>query len=102
MCRQEDVQRFVAMVGHPDRAALGHFEERRDCLVLCAIAVSDVDELVIDRHAMLLGVEGQALSALDLQLVELEVAEGADDGVDLAGDQRGREAEVDIDEGHVV
>ena len=38
----------------------------------------------------------------DVHLVELEVAVGADHGIDLAREQRRREREVDIDQRHVL
>ena len=72
--------------------------KRRSSRALQAVAVGDVDQLVIGRHALLLGKEGAARAADEIHLVELEIAEGADHRVDLARDQRRRQREVDVDQ----
>src|SRR5690606_28327990 len=59
------------------------------------------DQLVIWRHTLFFGIEGTAGVARDVHLVKLEVAERADDGVDLAADDGGRKREVHVDEGHI-
>ena len=41
-------------------------------------AVGDKDQLVVGRHALFLGVEGTAVAALQVGLVQLEAAERAD------------------------
>ena len=51
---------------------------------------------------MLLGIEGAPGPALELELVELEIAKRADHRVDLAGEQCGREGKVDVDQLDVV
>ena len=56
-------------------------------LALVAVAVGDEDQLVIGRHAFFLDVEGAALDAFLGHLGQLEVAEGAGDGIDLARQQ---------------
>ena len=81
---------------------LGRRKEAADRVPVHAVGVGDIDQLVIARHAFLLHREAAAGAALDLHLVQLEVAIGADHRVDLSRHQRGREREVDVDQRHVV
>ena len=90
------------MVGQPERRLLDGVEEAGEARVVHLVVLGDEDELVVDRNAVLFRVEGDARPVLDVELVQLEIAERADHRIDRASHQGLRKREVDVDELHVV
>src|SRR3546814_5226455 len=86
------------VVHHEQHGLLGGVEEPGQPRVAHPIAVGDVDQLVVGRHAVLLDIEGAPGPPDDVHLVQLEVAVGTDHRIDLAGDQRRRQREVHVDQ----
>ena len=72
------------MIDHVLGSALDGCDEGREFGILQPVIVGHYDQLVIGGHAMLFGIKGQALEALNLELVQLEVAKGADHRIDLS------------------
>ena len=90
------------MVDEELDAALQRIDEAPEDRVVPPVGAGHDDQLVVGRHAVLLDVEGAAGPALQLHLVQFEIAVGADHRIDLPRQQRGREREVDVDQGHVL
>ena len=63
--------------------AFGGVQEAGDHPGVHAGGIGYIDQLVIGGDAFRLGVEAAPLAPLQRQLVQLEIAKGADDGIDL-------------------
>ncbi len=90
------------MIDEIAHAVFERVEKAAQHLFVHALRVGHQDQLVIARHAFLLDIEGAAFIAFDGQLIELEIAVGADHRIDLAGEEGGREREIDVHQGDVV
>src|SRR3546814_1231275 len=77
-------------------------EEAGDLILNQGRGMGDVDQLVVGRHAFFLGIEATPGKAFQFKLIELEVAEGADDRVDLARHQRRRQRPVHVDQFDII
>src|SRR3546814_15358323 len=86
----EDLPARLGMVYHVNDRAFGGGEEAGDLVGIHRLRVGDVDQLVIGRNAFLLGIEATARNPFQFKLVELELAESTDDGIDLPRHTRGR------------
>ncbi len=81
---------------------LHRIQQARQALVVELVLVRHQDQFVIERHAVIFRIEGAAGFAGDVHLVQLEIAEGADGAVHLAGEDRGREREIHVHQRHVL